>query len=169
MADIIDKKHAAVCGLFCRACHVFIATQEDPDRLAALARRYERPLEEIRCHGCRSDKRCFYCRTVCAMAACAAGRGVEFCGACAEYPCKELKTFQTLAPHRIELWRSQARIREAGWEAWYTEMIERYSCPSCRTMNSAYDLKCRKCSHDPSCEYVRLHKKDIEKHLAKAK
>jgi len=103
------------------------------------------------------------------MAACAAGKGVEFCGACSEYPCKELKEFQSLAPHRIELWRSQERIKEAGWEAWYAEMIERYSCPSCGTLNSAYDLKCRKCSHEPSNEYVHLHREAIEQHLAKAK
>lgn len=81
------KELAAVCGLFCRACHVLIATQEDPDRPAALAERYQRPVQDVRCIGCRTDRRCFFCRTVCTMASCAAGKGVEFCGTCAEYPC----------------------------------------------------------------------------------
>jgi hypothetical protein len=99
------------------------------------------------------------------MAKCAAGKGLDFCGGCPEYPCSNLKEFQTLAPHRIELWKSQARIKEAGYETWYAEMLEHYSCPQCRTINSAYDLKCRKCGHAPSCEYVRRHKPAIEQHL----
>lgn len=169
MSGDVDKKLAAVCGLFCPACHVFIATQDDPAKLAMMAQRYQRPLEEIRCNGCRSETRCFYCETMCTMAKCAAGKGVEFCGDCADYPCKELKEFQSLAPHRIELWKSHARRKEVGLETWYTEEIEHYSCPQCKTINSAYDLKCRKCGNDPSCEYVRVHKKELTKHLAKLK
>jgi hypothetical protein len=167
MSHNVDKKLAAVCGLFCPACHVFIATNEDPERLVMMAKRYQRPLEELKCGGCRSEKRCFYCETMCTMAKCAAEKGVDFCGDCADYPCKSLKEFQTLAPHRIELWKSHARRKEAGLETWYGEMIELYSCPRCHTLNSAYDLKCRKCGNDPSCEYVRLHKDEITKHLAK--
>jgi hypothetical protein len=164
-----DKKLAAVCGLFCPACHVFIATQEDPAKLAMMAQRYQRPLEEMQCNGCRSAKRCFYCETICTMAKCATGKGVDFCGDCADYPCKCLKEFQALAPHRIELWKSHARRKEVGLETWYAEKIEHYSCPRCRTINSAYDLKCRKCGNDPSCKYVRLHKEEILRHLSKKK
>lgn len=29
----LDKKSAAVCGLFCETCTLFIATREDPARL----------------------------------------------------------------------------------------------------------------------------------------
>lgn len=167
MSNNVDRKLAAVCGLFCPACHVNIATREDPAKLAAMAQRYQRSLDEMQCNGCRSEKRCFYCETKCTMATCAAGKGVEFCGDCAEYPCKDLKEFQSLAPHRIELWKSHARRKEVGLETWYAEKIEHYSCPQCRTINSAYDLKCRKCGNEPSCEYVRLHKQEIEKHLKK--
>jgi ribosomal protein L40E len=92
---------------------------------------------------------------------------VEFCGECAEYPCQDLKAFQSEMPHRIELWKSQERIREVGYEKWYAEMTEHYSCKKCRTLNSAYDLRCRKCGEEPGCEYVRLHKDEILRHLAK--
>ncbi len=169
MSHVVDKKLAAVCGLFCPACHVFIATQEDPAKLAMMSQRYQRPLEELQCNGCRSAKRCFFCETVCFMAKCAAGKGVEFCGDCEEYPCKGLKEFQSLAPHRIELWKSQARIKEAGYEKWYAERIVHYSCKKCGTLNSAYDLKCRKCGEEPSCEYVGFHKDEILRHVAKIK
>ncbi len=161
-----NKKLAAVCGLFCPACGIFIGTKEDPARLNVIAQRVQQPIEKLRCNGCRSDQRCFYCESNCKMAKCATARGVDFCGECAEYPCKDLKAFQAEMPHRIELWESQSRIKEVGYERWYAEMIEHYSCPNCRTINSAYDLKCRKCGEEPSCAYVGRHRKAIEQFLA---
>src|SRR4030067_3206841 len=137
----VDKKLAAVCGLFCPACHVFIGTKEDPERLNVMAKRNQRTVEELQCNGCRSAKRCYYCESNCKMAKCAAAKGVEFCIECAEYPCGDLRTFQAEMPHRIELWKSQERIKDVGYEKWYTEMIEHFSCPTCHTLNSAYDLK----------------------------
>src|SRR5512135_2399367 len=112
----VDKDLAAVCGLFCPACTIYIGTKEDPARLAAIARRLGRTVEDLQCNGCRTKTRCFYCRTVCTMAKCAAEKGAEFCGLCPDYPCGTLKTFQADMPHRIELWRSQDRIKEAGYE-----------------------------------------------------
>jgi predicted RNA-binding Zn-ribbon protein involved in translation (DUF1610 family) len=157
----VDKRLAAVCGLFCPACTIYIGTHEDPERLKAIAGRIGKPIEEMQCRGCRTETRCFYCRSVCTMSKCAAAKGVDFCGQCPEYPCDALRAFQEAMPHRIELWKSHERIREAGYEVWFTEMTGHFSCPSCGTMNSAYDLQCRKCGNDPSCEYVRVHKDEI--------
>lgn len=159
----IDKKLAAVCGLFCPACTIYIGTSEDPERLKVIARRTGRTVEELQCHGCRTEKRCFYCTSVCTMAKCAADKGVDFCGQCLEHPCDDLKTFQAAMPHRIELGRWQERIKEAGYETWYEEMVKHFSCRACRTINSAYDLKCRKCGEEPGCEFVRVHKDEIIK------
>jgi uncharacterized OB-fold protein len=64
-------------------------------------------------------------------------------------------------PHRIELWKSQERIKEVGYEKWYEEMISHYSCSECGTLNSPYDIVCRKCGATPSCSYVNLHKDEI--------
>ncbi|MTI86302.1 MAG: DUF3795 domain-containing protein [Firmicutes bacterium] len=162
-----DKRLAAVCGLFCPACQFFIGTNEDQERLKGLAERLQRPVDELECHGCRSEKRCFYCNENCTMAKCAAEKGIDFCGECTEYPCAELKVFQAQLPHRIELWKSQERIKKVGYEKWYAEMIEHYSCPECHTLNSAYDIVCRKCGTDPSCTYVIQHKDEIIQQLAK--
>jgi hypothetical protein len=63
------------------------------------------------------------------MIKCAADKNIDFCVECKEYPCAELKEFQAKMPHRIELWDSLKRIKAAGYKAWYTEMIEHYSCP----------------------------------------
>jgi len=166
--QIPDKRLAAVCGLFCPACSVYIGTNEDPERLKAIAERLERPVEELLCNGCRSEKRCFYCEA-CNLKKCAAQKGVDFCGLCADYPCETLKIFQAEMPHRIELWKSQEMIKKAGYEKWYAEMMEHYSCPKCGTLNSAYDLKCRKCGTAPSCDYVRLHEDEIIRFLSNRK
>jgi hypothetical protein len=158
------KTVAAVCGLYCEGCTLFIATKEDPERLKGLAKRYQLPEEAVKCHGCRSAKRGPYCAT-CKMFSCAAERGIEFCVECAEYPCGDLKQFQSERPHRIELWDDLEQIKALGYERWLKNVRGNYTCPQCRTINSAYDSKCRKCGEEPSCDYVAKHKQAIEMYL----
>ena len=155
-----DKKLAAVCGLFCQSCSWFIATTEEPDRLKLLTAQSDFSKEEAKCYGCRSDTRIPYCAT-CKMYSCAAERGIDFCSQCEEYPCDDLKQFQTAMPHRIELWDNLEQIKTAGYEKWMLGKREKYTCPQCRTINSAYDLKCRNCGHEPSCRYVAEHQQEI--------
>ncbi|HEY6837282.1 MAG TPA: DUF3795 domain-containing protein [Geobacteraceae bacterium] len=161
----VDKRLAAVCGLYCGACALFIATAEDAERLGQLAARLGLSVEEARCYGCGSDHRSAFCRS-CARAACAAERGVEFCGFCTAYPCEDLRKFQAERPHRIELWDDLARIRTIGCEAWLRQIPANYTCPQCRTINSAYDLACRKCGNAPSCDYVAEHGEEVKRFLA---
>jgi len=157
----LDKTLAAVCGLYCEACTLFIATKEDPARLKGLSARFQLSEEAIKCYGCRSAKRGPYCDK-CKMFACAAELGIEFCVECTEYPCDELKLFQSERPHRIELWDDLERIRAIGYEHWLKEIRGNYTCPQCRSINSAYDSECRKCGEEPSCDYVAKHKQAIE-------
>ncbi len=131
-----------------------------------IAEMLSQSVEAIKCEGCRSDVRTSYCNT-CKMLECSTKKGIDFCIECSDYPCEELKQFQSVLPHRIELWQSQARIKEVGWEQWYREMAQHYSCPDCGTMNSAYDRACRKCQTTPSCEYVRVNTEDIIQRLPK--
>ena len=93
------------------------------------------------------------------------GKAIDFCVECSDYPCQEIRNFQSVMAHRLELWKSQARIKEAGWEQWYREMAEHYSCPECGAINSAYDRKCRKCGATPSCEYVSANKEGIAQRM----
>jgi hypothetical protein len=159
-----DKKLAAVCGLYCKACSLFIATTEDPARLKMMAERFKLSEEAVKCYGCRSAKRGPYCE-ICKMSACAAERGLDFCIECSEYPCDDLKQFQSAMPHRIGLWDNLKRIRAIGYERWLKETEGNYTCPKCLTINSTYDLKCRKCGKEPSCDYVAKHGQAIEQFL----
>ena len=162
--DELDKNLAAVCGLYCEACSLFIATKEDPARLKALAARFQSTEEAVKCFGCRSDKRGPYCAN-CKMYACALERGIDFCVECEEYPCDDLKQFQSERPHRIELWNDLERIKAIGYKDWLKETREKYTCSRCGSINSAYDLKCRKCGEEPGSPYVSNHKQAIEQHM----
>ncbi len=160
-----EKRLAAVCGLFCGACRIYIASNEDPEQLKAMAARWGITEEQMICHGCRAEKRTPYCES-CSLAKCAAEKGLDFCGACDEYPCADLKEFQAARPHRLELWEAQARIQEVGYEQWFAEMMEHYACPSCGALNSAYDRVCRRCGAAPSSAYYERHRAAIEEYLA---
>lgn len=152
---------AAVCGLYCGACTLFIATNEDPARLKGLSERFQVSEEVMKCFGCRSGKRGPYCQT-CKMFSCAAERGIEFCSECEDYPCSDLKQFQSERPHRIELWDDLKRIKDTGYKNWLKEIKGNYTCSQCQSINSAYDIECRKCGEEPSCQYVAKHKEAIE-------
>jgi len=160
----MDKKIAAVCGLYCEACTWFIATTEDPDKLKRLAMEMHFSEEESKCYGCRSNKRLPYCEN-CKIFACATNRNIDFCSECPDFPCIDLKEFQSAMPHRIELWGNLERIKVIGYQKWLKEIRENYTCPNCQTINSTYDLKCRKCGEEPSCKYVAKHKQAIEQYF----
>jgi len=155
-----NKQQAAVCGLFCPACTVFIATQEDPERLKFLADQFGITAEEMRCNGCRSDRRIPYCDT-CKIFPCAQKKGIDFCGECDKYPCNDLKEFKANGAHRFDLWKAQEQIISKGYEKWMEEMMNYYSCSKCGKINSAYDFKCRSCGHQSSNQYTEKHGKRI--------
>ena len=155
-----------VCGLFCPACRIFLAQSESLEKRMKMAKALQIPVEALKCDGCRSQNRFIYC-DICTMSACTKKAGLDFCADCEDYPCTPLKKFRVGLPHRIELWESQTRIREVGYEKWFEEMLEHYSCSRCQTINSAYDLSCRKCGATPSCNYVARHKSKIMSYISK--
>jgi hypothetical protein len=157
---------AAVCGLFCPACTIYIASHEDPQRRARLARGFGVSEEKVYCEGCRSQRRLGYCSD-CFMFACAHERGFTTCGECPQCPCPPLETFVAERPHRAEIYRDLASIVEIGTEAWTAEAAARNTCPDCGTLNSIYDLHCWKCGRDPSTPYVAEHREEIRARLAR--
>lgn len=151
---------AAVCGLFCSACTFYIGTHEDPARLERLATAFGMSADRLLCDGCWSERRLFYCDD-CRLFACAQQKGFTSCGECPDSPCPDLQAFVAERPHRSDICADLARIAEIGREAWVVEAAARYSCPDCGTLNSAYDLRCRKCGRDPSNAYVEAHREEI--------
>lgn len=56
----------------------------------------------VHCNGCRSEKQCFFCKSHCKMANCAAQKGTYFCGEC---------------PSSSERRNHEASSHEASYEA----------------------------------------------------
>jgi hypothetical protein len=108
---------AAVCGLPCDTCSIFISSHEDPERLATIAARWGNTVQDTYCDGCRADSRTSYCRD-CTLFACARERGHAFCGDCSDYPCVHLEDFRRARPHRFEIYENLARISAVGAETW---------------------------------------------------
>jgi hypothetical protein len=153
---------AGACGAFCRACPLYIASTEAPERLAS----FGKPLADVTCHGCRSDVLSASCRS-CKVRACAAAKGVVFCAECAEWPCAEVATIavkSVIEPGHLE--RDGQMIRAQGREAWAAAKVADHACPSCGAINSAYSLACWRCGHDPSCAFVSRNRDAIVRLLA---
>lgn len=149
-----DKKTAAVCGLLCNACGIYIATQENNlEHMQSIAARLQIPLEKVSCNDCRSEQLSAH-RKDCQFRDCASKKGIEFCSQCPEYPCNQLTEFQSKMPHRTELFHSLELLKEKGWENWFVDMVERHSCTHCHTLNGWYELACRKCGTQPSSPFV---------------
>lgn len=155
MGHIIpDKQTAAVCGLLCKACGIYIATKENnTEQLKRIAERLQIPFEHVSCNGCRSNTHSAHCKS-CYFRECSIKKGIEFCSDCIEFPCTQLKDFQTKMPHRVELFKSLERIKEVGWEKWYGEIVARHSCIKCNHLNGWYDLACNQCGNKPSNNFV---------------
>lgn len=152
-----NKEVVSVCGLFCKSCGVYYATVEnDVKKLQEIADKLGQNVNETYCNGCRSERKSASCQN-CYISDCATVINIDFCVECNEYPCKELQDFQSKMPHRKNLWNSQSRIKQVGWEKWHDEMVEYYSCSKCNTLNGAYDISCRKCGNSPSNQFVKDH------------
>jgi len=82
----------AYCGLDCRKCDAFIATQNDDDGLRRKVAKEWSELNNveitpgmINCDGCRMDgRKTPYCESLCQIKICASGRGYGTCGDCRE-------------------------------------------------------------------------------------
>jgi hypothetical protein len=108
---------------------------------------------------------CWHCRA-CNVKTCAQAKGVAFCAECSAFPCDELSALSAkslVSPTQVIV-DGQA-IKDKGWPAWSAAKAKDYACPSCGGINSAFDLTCRKCSHDPSSDFVVRHKEAITRLL----
>jgi hypothetical protein len=162
-----NYKLVADCGLYCGACGIYLATQEnDSEKILQYALVLNQSYEETLCDGCGAKRKSLYCSKMCIFINCKRHKGVDFCNECEEFPCKALNEFKSKMPHRIEIIESQNRMKESGIENWLIEMQNYFSCPHCKTINSAYHLTCRKCGEMPSCKFVLLYKDLIEQYLS---
>lgn len=134
----IRPEHLAPCGLYCGACRVEHATQEnDRTFLQRLARIYGRRVPEIAvaavdgvlCDGCLATRRAVFCRE-CAIRECTQRKGLEGCHECSEFPCALIDEFALPAGRKVIL-RAVPYRRAHGTEQWVLAEEQRYRCPEC--------------------------------------
>ncbi len=133
------NRYTAYCGLNCETCQARIATVQNDsalrEKVAALWSELNGAAitpEMINCSGCRIEgPKTPYCEAICPIRRCAAGKGVETCGDCAEKgECEKLAAItrnnpeaaQNLKAYRFLSLRACPELLEdaAGWfhEKW---------------------------------------------------
>lgn len=88
------------CGHDCSKCVTYIATQTNNDDLRRQAQIFYKesigldiPLEKFYCNGGKTKNVFELCKE-CPFKKCCIERGIDACGKCSEYPCKEISDYQ---------------------------------------------------------------------------
>jgi len=119
-----EKQLAAVCGLYCGECNVYMASHGDKElqkriavKVSETTGREVKP-EEIQCEGCWGPLEIHWTPD-CKMLNCAKERGYRFCFQCEEFPCGKLVMFKD--KHYPYVLDNLNRIREIGVDSWLSE------------------------------------------------
>ena len=148
----------AVCGLYCGACPMYLATQsKDEEKQKALLKQFSNgpmklKMEDILCDGCIGNGRvASFCRD-CAMRKCPTDKqGVTRCSDCKDFPCSRITDFNNDGmPHHAEVLNNIRQIKEMGIQKWAKYDEERWKCPKCNSPMSWYDSKCSQCGEPRS-------------------
>jgi hypothetical protein len=168
-----DRSGDSYCGIYCGACDIRLAG--DTGQKTRLAAFWNEPTIRaflkaqglaspdasaltLRCGGCKSDDRFVNCKG-CKLRACARGRNLDHCSACADYPCPLYRGWQrasTVLPH-VELAPGSLHAVElAGLDRWLSEQDERWRCPDCAARIGWYSETCPGCGRDVTDRTFRL-------------
>lgn len=113
----------AVCGIYCAICECHTA-KDKPELLNHLIKNTNIPAEKLPCPGCRKGEGdCPPIGGVCATYQCAMERKVDFCFACADYPCGRLLPAADRAarlPHNLKVYNLSS-IQHQGLEKFAKE------------------------------------------------
>ena len=101
----MKDKYIAYCGLDCKKCDAYIATQNDDGALRkkvakewSKLNQVEITPEMINCDGCRVDgRKTPFCASLCPIRQCALGHKYETCGDCAAL--EKCETIRMITDH----------------------------------------------------------------------
>lgn len=158
------EKLVAPCGLYCGACPMYLATQENSQqRLDSMMKQFsagkmQMKLEDIQCDGCIGGGRvATFCRK-CGIRSCAESKtDVTRCSDCAEFPCARITGFNNDGmTHHSEVLENLRQLRQMGIGKWTRFEEDRWRCPQCKEKLSWYDKACQKCGTQRSDKLFRL-------------
>ena len=158
-----NENLVAPCGLYCGACPMYLATQENNDQ--RLASRFgpgskQPSMESMRCDGCLGGGRLPAHAPKCAIRECAASKTkTRRCSECAEFPCSRITDFNNDGvQHHGEVLENLRQLRTMGIKDWTKHEEDRWRCSSCQTKFSWYDAECPKCKTPRSNKLFPLKK-----------
>lgn len=129
MPEKIDERLFAPCGMNCMACCRHCVSKSP-------------------CPGCFGGDggKPEHCRK-CGIRDCARERGLAYCFACPDYPCKPVKNLDRSYRKRYQasLMENGAAVKARGLEAFLAAQREEFTCPACGGAVSLHDAACSEC------------------------
>ena len=134
------EKLVAPCGLYCGACPMYLATQENSQqRLNAFAQQFsagkmQLKLEDVLCDGCYWRRPRGLLLPRCASGpALRADVNVTRCSDCSDVPCTKVTNFNNDGmQHHSEVLENLRRVREIGISRWTKYEEDRWHCHQCK-------------------------------------
>jgi hypothetical protein len=156
--DAAKREHlVAPCGLYCGACPMYLATQENNEqRLSASGfgsgGLSKMPREDLLCDGCIGGGRVAVFCLKCAIRDCATSKTkTRRCSECEDFPCSRITDFNNDGMlHHGEVLENLKQLRAMGIAEWTKHEENRWQCPKCRTKLSWYEPECSKCKNPRS-------------------
>ena len=147
-----NEKLVSPCGLYCGACPMYLATQENNEermssRFGAKANSKQPSLENMRCDGCLGGGPTPAHVPKCAIKLCAAEKTkTGRCSECAEFPCGRISDFNNDGvQHHSEVLANLRQLRTMGITDWTKFEENRWTCSKCQTKFAWYDAECMTC------------------------
>ncbi|MFC2032490.1 DUF3795 domain-containing protein [Chloroflexota bacterium] len=116
------RQITAPCGLDCFNCSNYLV-KDNKETRAALAERWDVPIERAFCRGCRNESGivpCFNWNEPCNVYKCIQNKDIDFCSDCPDFPCDHLHPFAdraSQAPHNTKVY-NLCLIKKMGVDKW---------------------------------------------------
>ncbi len=109
----------AFCGIDCWNCQMFHTNLTD-EMVEYFEKKFNKTREKISCLGCKTQGGCPLMGNTCKTRECVTAKGLDFCGDCDEFPCKNLHPAADGAerlPHNYKVY-NLCSIKRLGVEKW---------------------------------------------------
>ncbi len=127
-----DAAMLAPCGVNCAVCYRHISPRK----------------HGVACGGCLAgdDGKPERCR-MCAIKACARGKGLLRCHDCGDFPCRRIRNFDKSyrKRYRVSVVANGVAAGEEGIEAFMSKELEKWTCRHCGGLVSQHDGTCSEC------------------------
>lgn len=143
----VNPNLLAPCGLYCGVCGIYYADKQENEILKQkLAKAYWCQPEQIKCDGCLSENKYFFCET-CKIRSCVTEKGISGCHQCADFPCDNITNYPFPVAKEFMLKSIPAR-QERTDEEWVEWEENNWTCSSCGAKMFRGAKRCPNCKNE---------------------